>query len=234
VTVASANRWLDSEAHSFHRFSCMMAHLQTTMQLVELLLSQTGPERTRFAVPSSSVVPHNTQRNTCNDAFPMQSAMRAQAIMALSDPSLLPLSTFTMQASAPSMPLPMLPPPDFSSLFSQRASLTHNKPPGHRLPIASSRRRPLSEAEETVLLVKIIMKCVDKAGDHTLKNQVKSIVADCTRRNRMGDPAYTPLRDACKVRLRRTVGELHWSRVQLLYNRYCIRQGIHCQANSKA
>jgi hypothetical protein len=106
------------------------------------------------------------------------------------------------------------------------------RPPTQRLPGTLSRRRRLSETEETVLLVKIVIKCIDKAGDPTLKSEVKSVVADCTRRNRLGDPAYTPLRDACKIRLRRTVGELHWSRIKRLYNRYCIRQGIQVSSNA--
>lgn len=87
------------------------------------------------------------------------------------------------------------------------------------------RRRPATEHEKFVVLVKIVLKCLDKSGDPVLKQRVKMAVADCTKRNRMGDPEYTPLLTACERRLRRTVGELYWTRAQLLFQRYCHRQG---------
>jgi hypothetical protein len=213
-----------------------MADLQITLQFLEQLLAQGATHQARFTAPIA--VPPAAYHGDLNS---LRSILARQSMISSSTslPSLLPMiPDSAMPPAFAGQHLPMLPPPGRSHNFCQNSVLGSSAAaPGfptkayqsvssmQAAPHAGS-RRSLSETEKLVMLVKIVLKCLDKSGDPTLKSKVKAIVADCTSRNRMGDPAYTPLRDACKIRLRRTVGELHWSRVKRLYSRYCLRHGI--------
>jgi hypothetical protein len=211
-----------------------MADLQTTLQFLEQLLAQGATQQARFAAPTA--VPPAAYHGDLNS---LRSILTGQSMISSSTSLLSLLPMIPGSAMPPAFAgqhLPMLPPPDRSRNLCQMGSsaaapgfptkgyqsLSSMQAASH----TAGSRRPLSETEKLVMLVKIVLKCLDKSGDPTLKIKVKAIVADCTSRNRMGDPAYTPLRDACKIRLRRTVGELHWSRVKSLYSRYCLRHGI--------
>jgi hypothetical protein len=217
-----------------------MADLQTTLQLLEQLLSHGATHQARFAAPAA--VPPATYYGDLNS---LRSILTGQSMIQSTNSLLSQLPMTPSNALPPTFTgqqhLLMLPPPARSHSVSQNSCLsTGTTAPGfpttahhavsHTLHTGS--RRSLSETEKLVVLVKIVLKCLDRSGDPTMKSKVKAIVADCTSRNRMGDPAYTPLRDACKIRLRRTVGELHWSRVKLLYSRYCLRHGVAGKAEA--
>lgn len=58
----------------------------------------------------------------------------------------------------------------------------------------------------------------------TLLARVKSVVAECTLRNRQGDVDYTPLQPAVERRLRQSLGEIHWARAELCYENYRRKQ----------
>lgn len=58
----------------------------------------------------------------------------------------------------------------------------------------------------------------------SIRRRAKSIIADCTYRNRMGHPEYMPLQDAIELRLRQLVGEIHWSRAQRCFEAYCAKK----------
>jgi hypothetical protein len=213
-----------------------MADLQTTLQLLEQLLSQGASHQARFAAPAA--VPPAA---CYGDLISLGSILTGQSMIQSTNSLLSQLPMTPSNALPPAFTgqqhLLMLPPPARSHSVSQNSCLsTRTTAPGSHHAVSQTlhtgSRRSLSETEKLVVLVKIVLKCLDRSGDPTMKSKVKAIVADCTSRNRMGDPAYTPLRDACKIRLRRTVGELHWSRVKLLYSRYCLRHGVAGKAEA--
>lgn len=74
-----------------------------------------------------------------------------------------------------------------------------------------------------LVFIKILFKCLDQANEHQIRDQAKKIVAECTRRNRMGDPNFTPLIDAVEKRLRRFVGESHWRKASLLLRHFAAK-----------
>lgn len=66
-----------------------------------------------------------------------------------------------------------------------------------------------------VLFIKILMKNLQHTGDTETLAKARFIVFDCTRRNRLGDPKYSPLMDAICRRLRTELGEWHWYQAHL-------------------
>jgi hypothetical protein len=75
-----------------------------------------------------------------------------------------------------------------------------------------------------LVFIKILFRSLDQNEETSETKEIaKGIVADCTRRNRLGDPNYRPLMDAVDKRLRRYVGETHWRRAHLYLHHY-IRQ----------
>ena len=98
--------------------------------------------------------------------------------------------------------------------------------PMNRPPNPQGRRRDLTEQERFLIFVKILFKCLEKSEDPRLKPRAKAVVTECTRGNRMGDTNYMPLQDAVERRLRRHVGEQHWTRAKLYYDQYLIRRGF--------
>jgi hypothetical protein len=78
-----------------------------------------------------------------------------------------------------------------------------------------------SQKKRFAVFVKILFKELGRSEDRAeLREMAKTIVLDCTRRNRLGDPAYRPLMDAIDRRLRRHVGESHWRRAHLYLQHY--------------
>jgi hypothetical protein len=76
-----------------------------------------------------------------------------------------------------------------------------------------------------LLFIKILFKSLDQTEESSeVKEIAKNIVADCTRRNRLGDPDYKPLMDAVDRRLRTHVGETHWRRAHLYMQHYMRRE----------
>jgi len=93
-----------------------------------------------------------------------------------------------------------------------------------------SRKRPLSDRERLFVMVKILLKFIELSGDddeqERLGRRVKAVIRECTRRNRMGDSNFTPLRDAVERQIRRAVGDAYWTRTGLYLDRYCERRGL--------
>lgn len=77
-----------------------------------------------------------------------------------------------------------------------------------------------------LVFVKILLKYVDRTNNPQLRRNAKAVVAECTRRNRMGDAEYTPLQDAVERRLRISLGEVHWARAKQCFDTYVARQNI--------
>eukprot|EP00934_Nitzschia_sp_Nitz4_P000034 Nitzschia sp. Nitz4//scaffold1_size375055//369358//369741//NITZ4_000346-RA/size375055-processed-gene-0.93-mRNA-1//1//CDS//3329541255//34//frame0 len=73
---------------------------------------------------------------------------------------------------------------------------------------------PVLQKKRFVLFMKIFMDTVHAADEEAFQ-KARMIVADCTRRNRLGDPKYTPLMDAVQRRLRKELGETHWRRARM-------------------
>jgi hypothetical protein len=80
----------------------------------------------------------------------------------------------------------------------------------------------VQQKKRFLLFIKILFKSLDNEETET-KDAAKTIVADCTRRNRLGDPQYVPLMDAIDRRLRGHVGEVHWRRAHMYMQHYMNR-----------
>ena len=76
------------------------------------------------------------------------------------------------------------------------------------------------------MFVKILLTYIERTNNPALRRTAKAIVADCTRRNRMGEAAYTPLQQAVERRLRSSLGEVHWARAKQCFDSYVARQNI--------
>jgi hypothetical protein len=76
------------------------------------------------------------------------------------------------------------------------------------------------------LFVKILFKQLQQSQESSpeLCEMARTIVLDCTRRNRLNDPDYIPLMDAVDRRLRRHVGEAHWRKAHLYMQQYMTRE----------
>jgi hypothetical protein len=88
-------------------------------------------------------------------------------------------------------------------------------------------RRKLRENEKFLLFTKILFRFLERSNNDQRLRQVKLIVADCTRRNRMGDINYTPLQFAVESRLRLIVGHEFYSQVQNYCEYHCQKKGLN-------
>jgi hypothetical protein len=77
----------------------------------------------------------------------------------------------------------------------------------------------VDQKKRFLLFIKILFKSLDNASPD-VRDTAKTIVSDCTRRNRLGDPDYTPLMDAIDRRLRGHVGEVRWRRAHMYMQHY--------------
>ena len=80
----------------------------------------------------------------------------------------------------------------------------------------------VQQKKRFLLFIKILFKSLGREETET-RDVAKSIVSDCTRRNRLGDPQYSPLMDAIDRRLRGHVGEVHWRRAHMYMQHYMSR-----------
>jgi hypothetical protein len=94
-----------------------------------------------------------------------------------------------------------------------------------RVRLLSTHRGRLTEQQKLVVFTKILLKVLEMAGDPRV-DQVKAVIQDSVRMNRMGDPLYHPLQEAVKFRLRRTVGELIWAVATQHFVSYLHRRGL--------
>ena len=105
-------------------------------------------------------------------------------------------------------------------------------------PSRSSQRKPVSPPTQSrprtsmlsskmrlMVFIKIILKCLESdLVDPNVRLKVKQVIAECTRKNREGDPDYTPLEDAIERRLRFAVDDCHWNRAKTLMDHYIVTQ----------
>lgn len=94
----------------------------------------------------------------------------------------------------------------------------HQEPPHH--PQQQQTTSVAASREQFLVFIKILFKILDQAQEVHTRNRAKKLVAECTRKNREGDPNYTPLMDAVQERLRLFVGEAHWRKAMLLLRHY--------------
>lgn len=115
------------------------------------------------------------------------------------------------QSTAQALPLPLIPP---------------RKPQVKQCRRPSLPTRQLSDREIFILFVKILIGCLERTESRAFCNRVRAIVSECTKRNRLGDASYTPLQEAIEARLRRVVGERHWSKAKTHCDLYCRKRGL--------
>jgi hypothetical protein len=81
-----------------------------------------------------------------------------------------------------------------------------------------------SPRERFLVFIKILFKLLDQANEPEVRLRAKTIVAECTRRNRLGDPNFSPLMEAVERRLRGFVGEVLWRRALLLLRHFVAKR----------
>ena len=96
------------------------------------------------------------------------------------------------------------------------------------------RRRLISERDKFLLFIKVLLKYLARADEtQRLRQRAKLIVAECTRRNRMGDLDYSPLKQAVERRLQGALGMEQWNRTQVIFDFYCQRNGFEVSNASR-
>jgi hypothetical protein len=81
----------------------------------------------------------------------------------------------------------------------------------------------LTQRQHFLVFVKILFECLK---EDPRKDTCREILAESTRRNRLGDPNFTPLQPVLERRLRRTCGELYWALAQNEFVSYCSQKGL--------
>jgi hypothetical protein len=61
---------------------------------------------------------------------------------------------------------------------------------------------------------------LDQAGEVYTKQRAKKLVAECTKKHRLGHKEYDPLMPAVEQRLRLFIGEQHWRKSMVLLRHY--------------
>jgi hypothetical protein len=82
------------------------------------------------------------------------------------------------------------------------------------------------------MFLKILLKSIEQSGDRVLSQQVRSAILTCTRRNRMGDPRFSPLDQVLEEYLRKMVGELNWAKAKD-YQRVCLTKKSQDRMNAR-
>jgi hypothetical protein len=108
------------------------------------------------------------------------------------------------------------------SLASSYASSAPSVASSHASSDAPSRFR--SPRERFLVFIKILFRLLDQANEPEIRLRAKTIVAECTRRNRLGDPNFSPLMEAVERRLRGFVGEVLWRRALLLLRHFVAKR----------
>lgn len=156
-----------------------------------------------------------------NDLFAQESALSSSDTMFYS--SAIP--SFATPSSA-SLPHRFRPSPPRATTAHRNVVVQPQQSHSTSTRSKSYLRRPLTERERFLVFVKILFRCM--SDDHSVQSQAKAIVADCTRRNRLGERGYIPLQSAVEYRLRGTVGEHYWRSAKSRFDRYCYEKGLHC------
>ncbi|CAB9498092.1 expressed unknown protein [Seminavis robusta] len=82
------------------------------------------------------------------------------------------------------------------------------------LPLPLRKRTCQTPKDRFAAFVAILLMYLNSGGTKTYKLsiQAKALVAECCRRNQMGDAHFTPLNDSMAERLHGLVGAQHWDR----------------------
>ena len=133
-----------------------------------------------------------------------------------------PRTTTDRPATDVSLPPPL---PSETSI-SAAAVPTETGQMAHHHQQQQQRQQPQHQKRQFLLFVKILFKILDQNHDVSAEKRqaARAIVADCTRRNRLGDPACTPLMAAVDARLRQHLGEQHWRRAHVYLRHYMNRE----------
>ena len=129
--------------------------------------------------------------------------------------------------SPQSISSPMVLPPDHVVAPCEERWSSPSSSPATVQSCASSSENPVVTKEHRarfLVFIKILFKSLDNTNEHELRDRAKRIVAECTRRNRLGDPLFSPLVEAVERRLRRVVGEAHWRKASLLLRHFSAKQ----------
>ena len=86
--------------------------------------------------------------------------------------------------------------------------------------------RQIGERERFFLFCKILFKYLERLNKPRLRQKAKAVVSECTRRNRMGDSQYSPLKQAVENRLRGVVGDAFWMRIESYCDTVCEQKGL--------
>jgi hypothetical protein len=81
------------------------------------------------------------------------------------------------------------------------------------------------QRRDFLLFVRVLIKCIEQSRNYKLTLQTKALVAECVKRNRMGDPHFSPLQDSMEIRLRGLVGPNYWHQA---------KDYIHCFKKAKS
>ena len=71
-----------------------------------------------------------------------------------------------------------------------------------------------------LVFVKVLAKILEDAGEARLKKNAKRTIRECTRKNRSGDPDFTPLSVILPPLLHEVVGEVYYNRANMLTRLY--------------
>lgn len=85
---------------------------------------------------------------------------------------------------------------------------------------------------EFALLIKILLKILLEDAEISLYHQVRLSISTCTKRNRMGDPSFSPLEDVLEAHLWLMVGDTYWDRAVSLQQRYLQRKAFQPQRDN--
>ncbi len=85
---------------------------------------------------------------------------------------------------------------------------------------------------EFALLVKILLKILLDEAEINLYHQVRLSISTCTKRNRMGDPSFSPLEDVLEAHLWLMVGDTYWDRAVNLQQKYLQRKAFQPKRDS--
>lgn len=113
------------------------------------------------------------------------------------------------------MPLPALPIEPVS--FQQERQVMNPQQQQQR----SAQLREKRSRRDFLMFIKVLLKCIEQSKDHyKLSIQAKALVAECIKRNRMGDPHFSPLQENVELRLRGLVGPVMFNKAMDMMDRF--------------
>lgn len=83
--------------------------------------------------------------------------------------------------------------------------------------LPKSNSRGSMKGAKFILFVDALFRYLEMSSTPDLVRRTRNVILDCTRRNRRGDVGYTPLSRIILIRVRQTVGTVHWERAQAFF-----------------